>query len=123
MEKAAVPPSEESTAQRKPSWHGTLDDIWIGRKEEGKDSRGEDHLSDGTALDCLGRAKFSSQAYCLGMDYGMHSGTTWVVFLRWVPETADGVDGSCHRKGYYYGDGDGKLENEQRLVARKESHY
>lgn len=43
-----------------------------GRKEEGKDSRGEDHLSvrrrtvtsrlqDGTALDCLGRAKFSSQ--------------------------------------------------------------
>lgn len=105
MEKAAVPPSEESTAQRKPSWRGTLDDIWIvkrrirgllnvnrrccekslrprvaeedegwnrGRKEEGKDSRGEDHLSvrrrtvtsrlqDGTALDCLGRAKFSSQ--------------------------------------------------------------
>ncbi|PYH32910.1 uncharacterized protein BO87DRAFT_439841 [Aspergillus neoniger CBS 115656] len=70
-----------------------------GRKEEGKDSRGEDHLSvrrrtvtsrlqDGTALDCLGRAKFSSQGgarlgrsqsagtYCLGMDYGMHSGTS-----------------------------------------------
>ncbi|RAK84367.1 hypothetical protein BO79DRAFT_232452 [Aspergillus costaricaensis CBS 115574] len=121
MEKAAVPPSEESTAQRKPSWHGTLDDIWIGRKEEGKDSRGEDHLSDGTALDCLGRAKFSSQG---GARLGRsQSAGTWVVFLRWVPETADGVDGSCHRKGYYYGDGDGKLENEQRLVARKESHY
>ena len=104
MEKAAVLPSEESTAQRKPSWRGTLDDIWMVKKKKkgpwgveggveeesateagrgdegwnrweeggGKRQQGEDHLSvrrrtvtrrlpNGTASDCLGRAKFSSQ--------------------------------------------------------------
>ncbi|RAK98264.1 uncharacterized protein BO80DRAFT_457543 [Aspergillus ibericus CBS 121593] len=112
MEKAAVPPSEESTAQRKPSWRGTLDDIWMVKKKkkgclEGgrKRQQGEDHLSvrrrtvtrrlpDGTASDCLGRAKFSSQGGArLGRSQSAGSGMyyrTWVV-PRWVPETADGV--------------------------------